>query len=457
MAFFDLDRTLLQGGSGPVISEALRSVGIGRTIPGEGAFYRIYELLGETRPAMIVTRQVARFAAGWPLDAVREAGALAGESLAATVQPYARPLFEEHRGAGRLLVLATTTPYELVRPLADALGFDDVIATRYGERDGAYDGTIVGDFVWGSGKLQAVRAWSETRGVDLGESWAYSDSWYDLPLLEAVGHPHAVNPDARLSAIALLRRWPIVYLDKPPGVPKLFGLVEPQRLLQMVARPELMRFVRFDIDGVENIPPHGPAILVSNHRSYFDPVTIGVTLARRGRALRFLTKKELFDVPLAGPVLRAMGGHRGRQGHRLGRAAPSRRGGGPGRRAGGHPARGHHPARRGLLRSGAEGPHRGGPAGRRHPSPGDPARSVGDRAGLAPQLPVAQPDQRLRPADGAGAGGPARRCQAPVGPGRHQADHGRHLGPAAARGGVGRSAHRRGAGPYPAAGMASRG
>ncbi|MGH9118204.1 MAG: HAD-IB family hydrolase [Acidimicrobiales bacterium] len=307
-AFFDLDRTLLRGGSGPVISEALRSVGIGRSIPGEGAFYRVFELLGENRPTMVLTRQVARFANGWPIVDVRRAGVLAGEALAATVQPFARPLFEEHRQAGRLLVLATTTPFELVKPLADALGFDDVVATRYGEKDGAFDGTIVGDFVWGSGKLDAVRAWAERHDVDLAGAWAYSDSWYDLPLLEAVAHPHAVNPDARLSAISLLRRWPIVYLDKPPGVPKLLGLVEPQRLLQLVVRPELMPYVRFDIDGVENLPPQGPAILVANHRSYFDAVAITVTLAERGRPVRFLAKKELFDVPLAGPLLRAMGG-----------------------------------------------------------------------------------------------------------------------------------------------------
>jgi putative phosphoserine phosphatase/1-acylglycerol-3-phosphate O-acyltransferase len=306
-AFFDLDRTLLRGGSGPIISESLRSMGIGRSIPGEGAFYRVFELLGENRPTMVLTRQIARFAAGWPLDAVREAGERAGDALAEVVQPFARPLFEQHHDAGRLVVLATTTPYELVRPLAERLGFDDVIATRYGVQDGHYDGTIDGEFVWGPGKLRAVRVWAADRGVDLSSAWAYSDSWYDLPLLEAVGHPHAVNPDARLSAISLLRRWPIVYLDKPPGVPKLFGLVEPQRLLQLLLRPELMGFVRFDIDGVENLPHQGPAILVANHRSYFDPVAIGVALARRGRALRFLAKKELFSVPLAGPVLRAMG------------------------------------------------------------------------------------------------------------------------------------------------------
>ncbi|MGH9242871.1 MAG: HAD-IB family hydrolase [Acidimicrobiales bacterium] len=310
-AFFDLDRTLLRGGSGPVIGEALRSVGIlGRSLPGQGVLYRVYDLLGENRPTMVLTRQVARFANGWPIERVREAGARAADTLAVAVQPFARPLFDEHREAGRLLVLATTTPHELVKPLADALGLDDVIATRYGERDGAYDGTIAGEFVWGSGKLRAVRAWAEAHDVSLADSYAYSDSWFDLPLLEAVGHPRAVNPDPRLGVMALLRRWPIVHLDLPPGVPKLFGLIEPQRILQLIVRPELMRYVRFDIDGVDHIPKDGPSIVVANHRSYFDPMAVGVTLAKRGRPVRFLGKKEVFDAPVVGPLARALGGIR---------------------------------------------------------------------------------------------------------------------------------------------------
>ena len=78
------------------------------------------------------------------------------------IQPFAKDLFAEHRAAGRRLVLATTTPYDMVKPLADALGFDDVVATRYGvNADGTYDGSIVGPFVWAAGKLDAVRAWAE--------------------------------------------------------------------------------------------------------------------------------------------------------------------------------------------------------------------------------------------------------------------------------------------------------
>jgi putative phosphoserine phosphatase/1-acylglycerol-3-phosphate O-acyltransferase len=311
--FFDLDRTLLRGASGPVISDALRTAGVlaDRPIPGERLVYRVYDLIGETAPSMALTRQAARFAKGWPREAAQEAGRLAAKTLSHAVQPFARPLIEDHRAAGRLLVLATTTPDDLIRPLADALGFDDVIATRYGVLDGKYDGTIVGDFVWGPGKLRAVEAWAAERDVALGDSWAYTDSWYDLPLLRAVGNPFVVNPDPRLAVMAALRRWPVLHLDAPSGVPRLPVLgLEPQQLLMMAALPQLVPYARFDIDGVDNIPEHGPAIVVGNHRSYFDPLAVGMALARRGRPVRFLGKKEVFEAPVVGQVMKALGGIR---------------------------------------------------------------------------------------------------------------------------------------------------
>ncbi len=278
-AFFDLDRTLLRGASGPVIAEALKEAGVtDRSIPGEQLVYKLYDLFGENRPSMEITRRAVRFASGWVREQVQEAGELAADTLAATIQPFARPILDEHRAAGRPLVLATTTPYDLVKPLADALGFDAVVATRYGESDGRYDGTLDGEFVWGPGKLRAIREWALEAGVDVAESWAYSDSFYDLPMLGAVKHPVAVNPDPRMPAVALLRRWPVVHLDVPAGVPKVLG-VEPQKAVLALTHPALLPFVRFDIDGVQHIPDDGPAIVVGNHRSYFDPIALVLALA----------------------------------------------------------------------------------------------------------------------------------------------------------------------------------
>ena len=158
-AFFDLDRTLLSGASGPAITAALRAVGLvsDRSMPGQDLIFRVFNVFGENLPSMMLTRQAASLAANWS-RAQRPGGGPAGgrASWSTWSSPTPRCLMSEHRQAGRPLVLATTTPYDLVKPLADRLGFDAVVATRYGERDGVYDGSIDGEFVWGHGKYRAV-------------------------------------------------------------------------------------------------------------------------------------------------------------------------------------------------------------------------------------------------------------------------------------------------------------
>ena len=134
---------------------------------------------------------------------------------------------------------------------------------------------------------------------------------FDTPLLSAVGHPVVVNPDPSMVVMATVRRWPIVNLDVSPGVVKIPVLgVELQKVALQFARTELMPYARFDISGIEHIPAAGPAIIVGNHRSYFDPGAMALVVARSGRTVRFLGKKEVFDVPLVGQLSRAMGGIR---------------------------------------------------------------------------------------------------------------------------------------------------
>jgi putative phosphoserine phosphatase/1-acylglycerol-3-phosphate O-acyltransferase len=311
-AVFDLDRTLLRGASGPVINDALREAGLLHTprIPGQGLLFQLFDLVGETRPSMMLTKQFARVAAGWERERVREVGQVVADRLLHQVPPFARATIDDHRDAGRVLVMATTTPLDLVEPLATALGIEHVVATRYGLVDGCYDGTFAGEFVWGGGKLRALQVWAAAEGADLSQGYAYSDSYFDRPLLQAVAHPVAVNPDARLAAYAVLRRWPLIWFDVPPGVPKVAGLVEPQRLIMPFARPEMFAYARFDIEGLEHIPDDGPAIIAGNHRSYFDPLAVGYALARKGRPARFLGKKEVFDAPVVGDLAKALGGIR---------------------------------------------------------------------------------------------------------------------------------------------------
>jgi putative phosphoserine phosphatase/1-acylglycerol-3-phosphate O-acyltransferase len=312
-AFFDLDRTLLSGGSGMVFSEAMRTAGlVSRSIPGERMVYGLFSRMGENLPTMMVAKQAATLAKGRSRADVQAAAEAAADVLAGMIQPYAGPVLEQHRAAGRRLVMATTTPLDLVRPLAERLGFDDVVATTYGvNADGTYDGSIVGPFVWANGKLEAVREWADRHDVDMAESYAYSDSVYDTPLLSAVGHPVAVNPDPRMLMMAFARRWPVLHLDVPPGVPKLPILnLEPQQLALAFARPIAFPYARWDIAGADHIPPAGPAIIVGNHRSYFDATAMALVIARSGRTVRFLGKKEVFDAPVVGQLATALGGIR---------------------------------------------------------------------------------------------------------------------------------------------------
>ena len=313
-AFFDLDRTLLAGASGQVFSEAMRTAGlVSRSIPGERFLYQLFNTVGETLPSMTLARQAVSFAKGHSRTAVQDAAETVADRLVDMVQPFADGVFRRHREAGRPIVLATTTPYDLVKPFADRLGLDDVVATRYGVGDDGdtYDGTLDGPFVWSAGKRDAVRAWAREHDVDLAQSWAYSDSVYDTPLLGAVGNPVVVNPDPRMIVMAAARRWPTMSLDVSPGVRKLPVLgLELQKLALQFARPELTPFADIDISGIEHVPRHGPAIVVANHRSYFDPTVMAMVAARAGRTVRALGKKEVFDAPIVGTLARALGGIR---------------------------------------------------------------------------------------------------------------------------------------------------
>lgn len=319
-AFFDLDRTLLAGASGEVFSRAMREAGlVSRSIPGENLLYKLFNSVGETLPSMALARQAVTLAKGRQRSVVQKAAEGAAEALAAMVQPLAAPLFEEHRIAGRPVVMATTTPFDLVKPLADLLGLDDVVATRYGlNDDDTYDGTLVGPFVWSAGKLAAVRDWAAANGIDLAASYAYSDSVYDTPLLAAVGHPYVVNPDPRMKLMAAARRWPTLDLSAAAGMVKDVTSMakipvvnmEIQRLALSLTHPLFFPYAKFRISGTEHIPASGPAIIVGNHRSYFDAAAMAVTIAHTDRTVRFLGKKEVFDAPVVGQIATAMGGIR---------------------------------------------------------------------------------------------------------------------------------------------------
>lgn len=306
-AVFDLDRTLIAGSSAEEYGRKLSDVGFGTpSLPGQSLFFRLYERFGESPVSMRLARQGARLFAGRNVADAEAAGLLAADVLARRVLPHARAELARHRDNGAVLVLATTSPRDLVLPLARALGFDELISTRYRALHGVYDGTIDGEYLWGAHKAAAVASWADQNDVDLSKSWAYSDSWYDLPLLELVGNPIAVNPDVRLRAAAAARRWTTRDFEHPVGVRTLSGR-ESQELLFPFFDPRFSVFANIELLDNELLPADGPVIIAANHRSYFDPIAIGYLAASRSRPVRFFAKKEVLEMPLIGPMVAALG------------------------------------------------------------------------------------------------------------------------------------------------------
>ena len=129
------------------------------------------------------------------------------------IYPRAKDLVDESRRAGVRQVLISGALDFTLRPLARYLGVDELIANQL-EFDGGYaTGKLAKPFVAGATKAEIMRQYSRKHGIDLAESWAYSDSFSDYPMLAVVGHPTAVNPDLRLRSIARSYDWPVLDLD----------------------------------------------------------------------------------------------------------------------------------------------------------------------------------------------------------------------------------------------------
>ena len=211
LAVFDLDRTLITSSSATVFRKHLAEHGLGgaHDLPLVDVFTRFYEQFGENWLLMQPARLASRASAGWSTATVEQAMREAADELATLLLPGAAKAIEEHRAAGRLLVIATTSPAPFVEPFAERLGFDATVATQWEREDGpdgeVFTGRMLGPFVWGRSKADAVKQWADEHGVSLSESWAYSDSYFDAPLLANVGHPVVVNPDLQLRIAATIR------------------------------------------------------------------------------------------------------------------------------------------------------------------------------------------------------------------------------------------------------------
>jgi HAD superfamily hydrolase (TIGR01490 family) len=217
-AFFDLDKTVIAKSSALAFGRPFYRDGlIGRREMVKAAYAQlIFRVGGADDQQMARIRDaVAQLCKGWRAEQVRQ---IVNETLHELINPYvyaeAAALIVEHRAAGRDVVLVSSSGDEMVRPIGELLGITDIIATRMVVEDGRYTGAV--DFyAAGPNKAIAVRELAAERSYDLADSYAYSDSISDTPLLETVGHPTAVNPDRALRKAAIERGWPILEFRHP--------------------------------------------------------------------------------------------------------------------------------------------------------------------------------------------------------------------------------------------------
>ncbi|PVV05824.1 MAG: phosphoserine phosphatase [gamma proteobacterium symbiont of Ctena orbiculata] len=214
LAIFDLDNTLLAGDSDYLWGEFLVEKGIvdGETYKQENdRFYQEY------KTGRLDIFEFQRFSLR-PLRENTMQNLLAWRSefleskISPIISPQSRQLVEKHRHAGDTLLIITATNAFVTSPIAQQYGIEHLIATEPERLDGHYTGEVAGEPSFKEGKVNRLNSWLHEHREGLRGSWFYSDSHNDLPLLEAVEHPVAVDPDETLAEIARTRNWEILLL-----------------------------------------------------------------------------------------------------------------------------------------------------------------------------------------------------------------------------------------------------
>jgi putative phosphoserine phosphatase/1-acylglycerol-3-phosphate O-acyltransferase len=332
-ALFDLDQTLLAGFSAAsFFRERLFS---GRMAPRElvesilGTFSFA---VGRTGFSGLMAASTAAYR-GLAESAMQEIGEEVFEKYLATqIYPESRALVEAHREMGHTLaIVSSATPYQ-ADPLARDMKIPHVLCTRLEVEDGVFTGRIVKPTCWGEGKATAARDLASQYDLDLSQSYFYTDSHEDLPLLMDVGRPRPLNPNRQLAQIAKERRWPVrrftsrgtpsvgdlmrsalVYGSIAPsvGAGALTGLVSGSWREAINVAGSMwgdlatsLAGVDLRVEGEENLWARRPAVFIFNHQSGLDAILI-VKMIRRD--VTGVGKKELKNNPIFGPLFGAAG------------------------------------------------------------------------------------------------------------------------------------------------------
>ncbi|MGX7681425.1 HAD family hydrolase [Jatrophihabitans sp. DSM 45814] len=231
-AFFDLDKTIIAKSSTLAFGRPFYQGGLinRRTVLRSAYAQFVFALAGADADQMDRMRDyLTAMCSGWDVQQIRD---IVNETLHEIIDPLvyneAVDLIGEHKAAGRDVVIISSSGDEVVRPIGEMVGADFVIATRMVVQDGKYTGEIE-YYAYGPHKAEGLRTLAQERGYDLSASYAYSDSITDAPMLEAVGHPYAVNPDKALRKLAAEKDWPVLaFTNAVPLRERLSGLKPPR-------------------------------------------------------------------------------------------------------------------------------------------------------------------------------------------------------------------------------------
>ncbi len=332
-AFFDLDRTLLAGFSAAAFARELVRLG---KVDAAGAAQSIAAAarfqLGGVGFSGFVGETVGFLKGMSESELVAMGERLFTDHLAAAVYPESRALVRAHQRKRHTVAVVSSALRYQIEPLARDLGIEHVMCTRLEIEDGLLTGRVVHPTCYGTGKATAGRDFAAARGIDLAQSYFYTDSDEDLPLLDIVGRPRAINPNRGLRALAVRRGWP-VHDFTSRGTPSqgdvlrtalAIGSVVPSFLAGMPAAL-LARSWRLAINlgmstwgeigtalagvdvhvrGEEHLWSQRPAVFIFNHQSAVDMLLLCKLLRRDFVGI---AKQELRRNPLFGPLFAASG------------------------------------------------------------------------------------------------------------------------------------------------------
>lgn len=327
-AFFDFDGTLIKGYSATAFfKERIKA----RDIDAKEVLATLVESVNIERHGKDVTDLmdiVVKAQEGKSLEYLEDFGRrIFNTKIAKMIYPDARVLIAAHQAAGHTIVLASSATLPQVESAADDLGIEHIVCTELAVENGEFTGELASPVRWGDEKANGVREFADEYGINLADSFCYSNGAEDVPFLELAGNPRPLNPDDELVVIAKERKWPVARFKMPHrhnpitlarsataigalgfGVAAgaATGLLNSDRRVGMGVAASVgsdlalaTAGVKLNVIGEKNLWAQRPAVFLFNHQSQLDMLLLGALLRRDFTAV---AKKELEHDPVFAPI-----------------------------------------------------------------------------------------------------------------------------------------------------------